>query len=222
MDKGISIRISKACECVVNLSLRDIIDIGLKPVIQDITTVIAAAIANTDLLGNYEISHVFILGSTFIPSIKSPLQIVHTQIFQDELSSSIELNGKDTPGYVIKETLRELLQPVEKNKPFMYDSFCFGNINQTSSETYAVYIDDFYENPSSGKVSRPFLSCMKYNTDGASIVRDADAAMIVLQKGQPIPSGGLIIQFKMGLSSMEKNLDSSYVLKIGNNMFDST
>ncbi|KAG2210911.1 hypothetical protein INT47_000065 [Mucor saturninus] len=190
------------------------IAIRLKPVIQDITTVIAAAIANTDLLGNYEITSVFILGSIFNPSIKSPLKIVHKQMLQDELSASIELNGKDTPGYVMNETLCELLQPMKGKKPFMYDSFRYGNINQTSSETYAVYIDDFYENPSSGKASRPFLSCIKYNTDGASIVRDSDAAMIVLQKGQPIPVGGLIIQFKMGLGSMEKKLDTIYVLKI--------
>lgn len=206
------------CDCNIDLSLRNIIDMGLKPAIQNITTIVAAVVANSDLFGNYEIDFVFILGSTFTLRHNSPLQVVYAQILQEELAASIELNGKDTPGYILRETLCELLQPKVHGKPYMYDSFCFGNINQISSEIYAVYIDDFYENPSSGKVSKPFLSCKSYNIDGANVVKDADAAMIVLQKGQPIPNTGLVIQFNMGFgSSAYKELESNYVLKLGNN-----
>jgi hypothetical protein len=49
----------------IEICLCNIIDIGLNPVIQKITTIIAASLANTGLFGNYAVDSLFVLGNVF-------------------------------------------------------------------------------------------------------------------------------------------------------------
>jgi hypothetical protein len=65
MDGKKSIRISDLCDCSILISLRNIIDISLRPIIQNITTDITASLTNTNLFEKYEVDFVFIIGNIF-------------------------------------------------------------------------------------------------------------------------------------------------------------
>lgn len=69
--------------------LRDIIDNGLKPAIQDIMTIIIASV--TDIFGNYAVDFLFIMGNIFNLPQDSPIYTAHTIMLQEAFESSIQL-----------------------------------------------------------------------------------------------------------------------------------
>lgn len=96
MDAKTRINLGNTCECSIHVSLCNIIDTGLKLAIQNITTTIAASIANTDLFGKYEVDFLFILGNIFTIAPSSPLYTTYIMILQEAFEGSIAM----------KETIR--------------------------------------------------------------------------------------------------------------------
>lgn len=212
MDEKKRIEISNYCDCCIHISLRNTIDIGLKPVIQNITTIIAASMVNTDLFGNYAIDFLFILEEIFTLAHDSPLSIAYTMVLQEAIDVSIELKEKDTPGVVLQETLCQLLQPAMHKQPYMYDSFIIGNLHQVSSETYGIRIGPTTDE-SLGEI---FLSCKQYKDDGIITVRDELSAIVVLQKEQLIPDTGVVINFDIGYKNKKRDAILVDTINLGN------
>lgn len=171
MDKKKQITISNTCDCNIHLSLRNIIAFGITPVIQTITTIIAASVANTDLFGNYAVDFLFILGNVFALAQHSSLYTAYTMILQNLSEESIELKEKDTQGVTFWESLIQLLQPVMHEKPYMYESFSIGCLHQVSRETYGVTIKQLSKENAKyykGKKKIP-MSNISYEYDDTSI-----------------------------------------------------
>ncbi|KAI7881208.1 uncharacterized protein EV154DRAFT_523540 [Mucor mucedo] len=197
-DEIKQLQISKTCDCTIHITLRNIIDIGLKPVIQNITTVIAASIVNTDLFGDYIVDHLFILGDIFTVSNGAPLYNVHRLNLQKSIAASIRSKEQDTQGYVLKETLHQLLQPTIGKQPYMYDSFVKGDLYQVASETYGLCI----KLESYNREAAYFISCQK----DSILVSNKKSAMIILQTGQMIPHTGVRLKFNVKHKYMETYL----------------
>ncbi|KAG2195820.1 hypothetical protein INT47_010030 [Mucor saturninus] len=185
------------------MSLRNTIDIGIKPTIQNLTDTIAASIVNTDLFGNYVIDHVFVLEELFGLPYDTPLGMVYIKVIQESLDNSIALKEKDTQGYFLKESVYQLLKPIKGTKPYMYDSFIKGDLQQVSSETYALYIgSDTYEEH--GQVSLTW----KHPKDGKTVtVKGNASAIVILEKGQIIPNTGVFVHFDIEIENENINDD---------------
>lgn len=174
-----------------------------------------------DYFGNYAVDSLFILGNIFILSDGSPIDKTCHLILQRALDDSIELKEKDIKGFIFRESLYQLLQPVQDEKPHTYDTVSIGNLNQVARETYGIYVKNVYKGDIiySGDELRPFLSCMNNRNYGSSVVGGRDAAMIILQKGQSIRNTGFIKQFKMHYENFEEDEDTSgYQLELGNKL----
>lgn len=145
MDGKKSIRISDLCDCSILISLRNIIDIGLRPIIQNITTDITASLTNTNLFEKYEVHFVFIIGNIFALSYNSPIYIAYTMIIQDEIDLSIELKEKDKQGFIFQEGFCQLLQPNMHEKPYMYDSFFYRkSTSSINRNVWNIYFEYYY------------------------------------------------------------------------------
>ncbi|KAG2213114.1 hypothetical protein INT47_011263 [Mucor saturninus] len=123
MDKIQQIKLSHTCDCTFDLSLRTTIEVGLKPVVEGITDTIAASLTNDDLFGNYVVDFLFILTELFPFVYDCPNYTAFTRILKEAMDSSIQSKEKDTPVYVLEESLCQLIQPAIDKQPFMYDSF---------------------------------------------------------------------------------------------------
>lgn len=190
MDKIQQIKLSHTCDCTFDLSLRTTIEVGLKPVVEGITDTIAASLTNDDLFGNYVVDYLFILTELFPFVYDCPNYTAFTRILKEAMDSSIQSKEKDTPAYVLEESLCQLMQPAIDQQPYMYDSFITGNLQQVSSETYALVIGE--------RMSKFFLSCKTQNDKETIKISDVGSAIVVLKKGQFIPDTGLITKFDIG------------------------
>ncbi|KAG2201453.1 hypothetical protein INT47_001502 [Mucor saturninus] len=185
MDSKHEFKVSDECSCKITLLLRDIIENGIKPVIQDITTTIAASMANTELFGHYEVGSLFILGNPFSLSKCSPLYAAYTMIVQKEISIAMELKEKDINGFVLQESFCQLLEPVTLTRPYMYDRFIRGVLTVVSNETYGIHmLGD----------SRPLRPKCAKRSD--TVAKDGEY-LVFLQKGEPIPKTGLATIFEI-------------------------
>ncbi|KAI7866798.1 uncharacterized protein EV154DRAFT_532463 [Mucor mucedo] len=191
MDEQKCVKISRTCECHIQMSLRDTIDIGIKPAIQKLTDTVAASLVSTKLFGNYEIDHAFIFEELFGLPYDTPLGMAYIKVVQESLDNSIELKEKDTQGYFLKESVYQILKPIKGTKPYMYDTFIKGDLQQVSSKTYALYVKPNIPEEC-GHVSLTW----KHLKDGTTVTVKRDgSAIIIIEKGQRIPNTGVFVHF---------------------------
>lgn len=205
MNYEYNFKINNECPCKIDLVLRDIIEMGIKPVIQNMAKIISASMTNTTLFGNYYVNFLFLLGNPFRLSTSSPVYLIYTRIVQEAICINIEIKGKDIQAFSFQESFYQLLRPLTREKPYMYDRFAKGVLSQTSLETYGVR---FKENV--GHTYVPFSCIDSKKNDGNSVVKDGNY-FIILQKGQPISVAGLAIKLQL---HVEENYKSS--IEIGN------
>lgn len=190
MDQTKQIKIGLTCHCKFNLSLRNTIELGLKPVLESVTRTIAATLTNDDFFGKYAVEYLFILNEFFPFAYNSPNYKAFIRVFQEAIDSGIQSKEKDTPTFVLEESLCQLMQPAMNQQPYMYDSFITGNLQQVSSGTYALIIGK--------RMSKFFLSCKTYNGNDTIKISEVGSAIVVLKKGQLIPDTGINIKFDIG------------------------
>ncbi|KAG2211006.1 hypothetical protein INT47_000166 [Mucor saturninus] len=111
------------CDCSIIIDPQNIVDIGMKSVIQDIATTMAGSLTNTKLFGNYEVDFLFVLGNVSNIPHNSMAYIVYSNMLQESVSDSIDLKEKYTEGLVIREPLCELIHFTTNRKPYIYDRF---------------------------------------------------------------------------------------------------
>ncbi|KAI7889097.1 uncharacterized protein EV154DRAFT_515796 [Mucor mucedo] len=207
MDSKHEFKISNECSCKITLLLRDIIENGIKPVIQDITTTIAASMANTEFFGHYEVGSLFILGNPFSLSKCSSLYAAYTLIVQKEISIAMELKEKDINAFVLQESFCHLLKPVTLTRPYMYDRFIQGVLTVISNATYGVRFGEKFRYLS--------FNCMKSNKVGnVAVARDGEY-LVFLQKDlvevphvtDPLPGKYAILKEGIGVSKAKFSFD---------------
>lgn len=196
MDSRYNISIINGCECKIRTTLRDIIDKGLKPVLENITTVIAASLTNNSLFKQYPVEYLFTIGNTFNIKQDSLIFKAYNNILERKLKCSIESKEKDIQIFVIKESLCQLLKPVIHKKPYMLDNHVIGSLCQISKETYAIYHN---HGASSIRVLDPNTGLEDSKYGNLEDVEGEEAARIFIRKGQLIPNTGIIKKFRLNL-----------------------
>lgn len=193
MNSKRKLYIGNTCLCGINISLRNIIEIGVKPTIEAITTDIAASLYNTQLFGNYLVNYLFVTGNIFDLPNNSAIGKTYTLLLIDAINKSIESKGKDTVGIALEESFFQSLR-TECEAPFMCDSFYAGNLKQVSRHTYGIQIKSF----KLAGITLPFLRQQDSNGRDRTISEsNDDGILVIIQKGEPIPIGGLEINLTL-------------------------
>ncbi|KAG2195026.1 hypothetical protein INT47_005626 [Mucor saturninus] len=78
LDCGKKLIINDECDCSIDIFLRDVIEVNLKSVIEDIATVKAASLTNKRIFGNYEVDYLFVLENPFGMPYNSVVYRVYT------------------------------------------------------------------------------------------------------------------------------------------------
>lgn len=192
MDDKTKIMLGEECGCSIYVTARNIIEMGVKSVLQKMTTKIAASLTNINLFGKYEVNFVFIMGDIFNLERNPIMHTIYRRLLQEAYNESIAMKGKDASGFIIQKDIFQLLQPIKTKKPFMYDSFTIGSLYLTARETYGMYVSGFTEKD---RLSYDPQLC-DVDTKGAH-GEDSNMTMIVLQKGQCIPNTGIDIDLDL-------------------------
>lgn len=195
MESIKKIAISDTCDCSIYVSLRDIVDNGLNPAIQAITTIIAASL--NSIFEKYTVDFIFFIGNIFSLLQGSPIYTAYTNMLQEAFDSSIELKENDTKVFMIKESLCQLLQPATHERPYMYDGLTIGSLYQVSKETYVLYPGKDPDGIADVDDVEVRLLGSSYKNANVNDVCDMGSAMVILRKGQMIPNTGLVKQFKL-------------------------
>lgn len=188
MNFETELRISNECTCAIRICFRNIVEIGLKPVLQNIATIIAASLTKNALFGKYEVDFLFVLGNAFSMFVSSILYTAYNVLLQDAITIDIESKGNDTQGIVLHESFDQLLHPVTRSKPYMYNRFITGTLTQVSGGTYGVR----FQTTKHATKFIPF-SCLNCN----DITLNDGSFSVIIQKGQPIPITGLKLQYSV-------------------------
>lgn len=185
------LNIGNECPCKVTLFLRNIIEMGIKPVIQDIATTITSSMNNTTLFSNYELDFLFVMGNPFNLPYRSTIYDAYIKLVQDAIDINIELKEKDTNGIVLHESFRQLLGAFTRSKPYLFDRFSLGTLNQVFRETYGIRFLTW-------RISSyiPF-SCIDFDEDGENIKVENGSFLVVAHKGQLAPITGLSLEFEL-------------------------
>lgn len=108
MNSRINVRISNTYNCNIHLSLHNIIDIGMKPDIRNITTIIAALLVNMDLFGNCTADFLFVLGNPYFLTYNSLFYAAYTMILQEATDVSFDSKERAAQGIVLWERFYQL------------------------------------------------------------------------------------------------------------------
>lgn len=234
MQQTVRIEFDGNCNFSMDIPYRHIIDIAIEPVMRDIATIIAASVARSDFFESYVVDYLFVLGTILNISRGSELDKMCRLIMQKVLDDSITAKAKDYKGFVIQEPFSQMLHSdqkilvqqnsvdsdetpdsnqtsiIQKKLPHIFEVVNVGHLEQVARETYAIYVKNVYKDDIiyPGEELRPFLSLININNNGASVLGGRDAAMIVLQKGQSVPSNGITQNFKMHNNYFKANEDS--------------
>lgn len=188
MNSTIKLNIDDKCDCNIDIFLCNVIEVGLKSVMEEIAAVIAASLSNKEIFGNYETDYLFMSGDPFNLSYGSLIYNAYTMVAQQAIDDSIKLNQRDTQGFILRESFFQLLKPNTHNKPYMYDRFITGTLCQVSSKTHAVRFSSLY----GGDLYSFFLT--NKSNDVKKIIRNDGSYLVLIKKGQHISKMGLAIK----------------------------
>lgn len=133
MDKEISVSISNTCNCYSHLTLRMIIDFGMKPVIRNITDRLKGFLITC--LSHNDMANILITGNAFKFTCNTPLFTVYIALvrraFYGDRWSIVSVLNQDP---------QQLGQPIIDQKLDMCRIFATGVMGQVFKYTYALRI----------------------------------------------------------------------------------
>ncbi|GAA5795003.1 hypothetical protein HPULCUR_000354 [Helicostylum pulchrum] len=183
VDEKVTIKLSKECKCRIDLSIRDILDVALRPVISDIINTISSTLVNGDLFGKYYVEHQFVLGNLFQLSYNSPLHKKMTSMVQEELDDVVEYRELGLCSFALLKSIDQLLRPKIGNRHSLHEVFHNGCLHQVSRENYGL---DFYAKKSQRGIAVSYKDGMMENTV------DAGNISVILRRGQLIENEAFI------------------------------
>jgi hypothetical protein len=174
---------SKKCRCSIQLSYRDIIDNALEPAIQNITSIISAALANLNLFGRYTVSNLFTVGNPLDTPYNSVIHEAFTKLIQDAFKDSNKNKKLDPQCFVLLESVEDILMLKTSSRPYLCKSFSKGVLRQVSRNGYGLCVSYF------GPMDEEYYGVGYYKNSKKSNERkliEKDHAIIILKKGQLI------------------------------------
>lgn len=213
MDSKTLLRTSEECFCSIVISFRNVIEVGLKSVVKNVATTIAAALTNKEMFRYYETDFVFVFGNPFNLSPSSPIYTIYTMLLQKEIDDSINIKEKDAQAFVFKESVYLLMKNFTCTKPYLYDRFTIGTLCQVSNESYAIRFPTLETKKDEVTALKRYLSYTmtdeerkKSNYDSffhinrteeiKSVIPNDGNYLLIVKKGKPIPTAGSILKFK--------------------------
>ncbi|KAG2208760.1 hypothetical protein INT47_007859 [Mucor saturninus] len=186
------------CACSINISFRNIIEVGLKSVLKNVATIIGSSLTNKEIFANYETNYIFMLGDPFQLSYGSSIHTVYTQMLQKEINNSIYLKEKDTQAFALIESVYMLLDPLTQIKPYLYEKFSKGTLCQVSSETYALRLP---------AILKKYNSFSRINRSGdvKNTLPSDSSYFIFIQRGKPFPLTDINIKVNTNHGRYENN-----------------
>lgn len=134
-----------SCNCGIEFSIRDMMQIGIKPAINNIATIISSALLDPDFFGKYIVGHVFVMGTLFdgiLPS--TPINAALRQIILESIQDSNQFKVIEPKCFVLLKSVQELTKPTVGKKPFLNGNFGKGGVlRQLSKETYSFRLFAF-------------------------------------------------------------------------------
>ncbi|KAI7873145.1 uncharacterized protein EV154DRAFT_102827 [Mucor mucedo] len=202
MNSKLQLDISIKCGCSINIFLRDIIEVGLTPVIENMAIDIVASLTNKELFGNYAPNYVFVFGDPFSLTYGSMIHTVYTMIMQKTIDDGVHFKELNTKTSVLKESIFQLLNSsVPKKRPYMFERFITGTLCQVPSKTYALRI--LCNEPG---MSYPFIR-ISSNGDIKNTIAGDGSYFVFIQKGKPLSTKGFRIH-------INEKLDGSPILDV--------
>jgi hypothetical protein len=183
LDTEYVIETSETCRCNIQLSYRDIIVSALKPAIQNITSIVSAALVNPNLFGRYTVPNLFTIGNPLGTAYNSVIYEAFTKLIQDAFKDSNNNKELDPQSFVLLESVEDILMLKTSSRPYLCKSFSEGVLRQVSRETYGLNV--YY----SGPMDKRYYGVGYYKNSKNSNERkliEADHTIIILKKGQPI------------------------------------
>ncbi|KAI9362671.1 hypothetical protein BD770DRAFT_381534 [Pilaira anomala] len=136
MDNVRRMELSHTCHCAVNLSVRSILDISIRPFMYEMASLISSSIINRDYFGKYnEIEHIF---SMIHFNRNQRFHPILVNLLKEELN---DFNNDEKHSWVLLEVPNQLLQPVVHQRLVVYKSFQVGDLKQISNSNYGFLID---------------------------------------------------------------------------------
>ncbi|KAI7890070.1 uncharacterized protein EV154DRAFT_262152 [Mucor mucedo] len=183
------IETSKTCGCGIHVSIRNMIEEGLKPALQNVAAVMTSSVTNKNLFGIYQVDHFFVMDDTLATSKGSLFCPVFYNLLQEAIENSIKSKRLNSQMFIIREKLHELLQPVISKTCLLYNTLIHGSSRIASEDTYAIYMSG-----SNNVGLHVYGDGYKYNEK--NYVGGKEGALIVLRKGQLLPHTGIVKHFR--------------------------
>ncbi|KAI7896274.1 uncharacterized protein EV154DRAFT_492895 [Mucor mucedo] len=200
IDDKIELNISTDCNCRTHTTLRNVI-VNFRPVIRDITSIAITYILNMDQFYQFqELDHIFIFENTSMMKYHSLLYEAYTGTLQDEFNDIIELKEKDIQGVIMQKTINQSLKPSLYEEHLVYNAFQYGDPHKAAGNTYGLILKKLTVTG----IDKPYLSYTNYKDDGTDACINVGDRVIVIQKGQIIPSSGIDINFKVEFEIPQK------------------
>lgn len=179
------------CDCKVNLTHQDIYEIGIRPILEDISAAITTSLVQKQWFGNYGVSHLFVIGKTIIGCFSEEKTQHHPSSCEDNMVSqclriylmqSLEVKELAIPCTVLlSKTLEELTRPMVGQSHVFFNNLIARSLQQVASEDYIIEFNVFgelWERP--GKIS------YRENGVGSAIIVDPGKYDFILRKGEPL------------------------------------
>jgi hypothetical protein len=183
---------SLTCNRKINLTNQDIYEIGIKPLLENISLAITTSLVQQDVFGCYNISHILVIGKTMIDIFSTKEQQenllfsenITAQHLKMELIQGLEAKELDIScSVLLSQSLYELSKPTTgESLKFLTKNFiCGGCLQQVASEDYTI---DF-TSVKSGSTGPEKLS-YKVDGVGCEYVIDPVRYDFIVEKGEPL------------------------------------
>jgi hypothetical protein len=183
LDSEYVIETSKRCRCSIQLSYRDIIDSALKPAIQNITSIVSAALVNPNLFGRYTVPNLFTIGNPLGTRYESVIHEAFTKLIQVAFKDSNNNKELDPQSFVLLESVEDILMLKTSSRSYLCKSFSKGVLRQVSRESYKLTV--IYYGPTNEEYYGVGYYKNSKNSNERKLIEEYDT-IIILRKGQPI------------------------------------
>jgi hypothetical protein len=192
LDSEYVIETSKKCRCSIQLSYRDIIDSALKPAIQNITSIVSAALVNPNLFGRYTVPNLFTIGNPLGTNYNSVIHEAFTKLIQDAFKDSNNNKEVDPQSFVLLESVEDILMLKTNSRPYLCKSFSKGVLHQVSRESYGLNVSYFDSEREEEYYGVGYFKNSKNSNERKLI--ETKHTVIILKKGQPIADNEELIK----------------------------
>lgn len=131
------------------------------------------------------------MGNSFDCPHDSLANAVFTETVLQAVEDNMEKKEVDMKCFVLLNFRHKIIQPKLYNRPFLFGSFTKGILYQVAKETYVAYVTFLRDQSATKPEYLPQdILYQIYNSDNLKIAK-AGHAMVIVRKGEIIPSEGI-------------------------------